>query len=175
MIRKFFNCCFVFLFFLASCALNKPDCEEDPNSVYNENNEECECKEGFELIGAKCECEQEGYVLVNGACEMENNEELFDTWDAHEECDQAGTFDYEMEIKESPFPEIILIHNLFEIDQDIECRLKPGGCDFFGDPEINGFDVVGEVVWDSDISTLQIDYTIKGTAEERCSAYLTKS
>lgn len=163
---------FVIVFLLFSCETRKEEC--GPNSHHPGGADFCLCDDGFVDIGNGCEC-MFGYVLIDGNCVLENNEELFDTWDAHEECDQAGNFNYEIEIKETPDPDIIKINNLFEIDQDIECRLKEGGCDFFGDPKINGFDVVGEAVWDSDITMVQIDYTIKGTAEEKCSAVLSKS
>lgn len=169
--KPIINSILILLIVISSCSKPSKDCTI-PNSEFNETLGFCACKEGFVDYSGVCECPK-GTELIEGQCLTINIDELFDDWEADEECDQAGDFKYEIEIKKSPDPNTILINNLFEINQDIECTLKNGGCEFSGDPKINGFLVEGEMTWNEEITVVLIEYTIKGTVEENCSATLT--
>lgn len=171
MCKKAFNLSFILFIFLSSCAIDSKECQSQ-FAEYDDSLERCVCKDGFVDTGVSCVC-PDGTILIEGEC-YSFTDELFNDWEIKEECDQAGNFEYEVEIKESTDPKTILINNLFEIDQDIECTLKNGGCDFSGDPKINGFLVEGEMTWNDGLTIILIDYTIKGTAEENCSATLTR-
>lgn len=165
----FFLC---FLLSLGACETNDKSCN-DEYAFYNEDTNRCECKDGFEKGTEDCEC-PEDYILIDGEC-LKDYSKVERVWDVHEQCDQAGEFNYEIEIKESSILDVLEVNNLFEVDQDIDCLINSdgSGCDFIGGPEINGFPLEGGMLWNNDFTEIMVDYTIKGTVEENCSAVLT--
>lgn len=124
------------------------------------------------------------FLLIAISCENEDDprfqnnsfDELYGTWKSKEVCVQSGSFDYDVKIFKPPtgLSTHVMLNNVFEIDQDILCAISGNGCEFVGEPMINGFPVVGTLTWDEGISKLNLEYTIKSTVEESCTAELTK-